>query len=423
MRVDSYGNDCIESLESVNIHLPVPGFGSQDSFKSWYIFNKNRVIPKGVVMGNRAEYDSGDFLKSLGFPEIRVHQSNGHFDFTKAGRRILVIGPMGSGKTEYSAKIWRDARVTLEKSDIVAEQTRTGDADRRNVFFVRSALDEKRFEEYPEDALAYRGGYERLGNNIASIRSSFDLEQLISDFPQMGTWIIDEASFFDERMAYVIKNASDKWGLVFVYPTLILNFRRDIFNSTARLLIETATDVFPLTAYCEHSDCIQDSFYTYRYYSVGGQECPALYFDPLIIIGGDQKKEDPREPNYCTRCDHHHYLPGKVYTYFTLKPLGESAAKGNPALLRQELELLGNNVKESELYSSVLGEQEDGLSHSQVIMNALKVPCLAEKALLYLFVEQNLVSSGLFKQLAEDLNMDREYLISRLADSGRTLRW
>ncbi|QEN07594.1 thymidine kinase [Oceanispirochaeta crateris] len=374
-------------------------------------------------MSAKMGYDSGDFLKSLGFPEIRVHQSNGHFDFTKSGRRILVIGPMGSGKTEYSAKIWRDARVTLEKSDIVAELTRTGVADRRNVFFVRSALDEKRFEEYPEDALAYRGGYERLGNNIAKISNSFDLEQLLADFPQMGTWIIDEASFFDERMAYVIKYASESKGLVFVYPTLILNFRRDIFNSTARLLIETATDVYPLTAYCEHADCIQDSFYTYRYYSVAGQECPALYFDPLIIIGGDMKKEDPREPNYCTRCDHHHFLPGKVYTYFTLKPLGEEAAKGNTDPLMKELKLLTNDIRESELYKSVLAEQEDGFSHSQVIMNALKVPCLAEKALLYLFVEENLISSDLFRTFVMELNLDREYLMNRLSDNGRTIRW
>ncbi|MDC7235829.1 MAG: thymidine kinase [Spirochaetales bacterium] len=374
-------------------------------------------------MGNKTDTESGDFLKSLGFPEIRVHQSYGHFDFTKPGRRILVIGPMGSGKTEYSARIWRDARVTLEKSDIVADLTRSGEADRRNVFFVRSALDEKRFEEYPDDALAYRGGYERLGNNIAKIRNSFDLEKLIDDFPQMGTWIIDEASFFDERMAYVIKNASEKRDLVFVYPTLILNFRRDIFNSTARLLIETATDVYPLTAYCEHSDCIQDSFYTYRYYSVKGQECPALYFDPLIIIGGDMKKDDPREPNYCTRCDHHHFLPGKVYTYFTLKPLGEAAAAGNPEPLRRELIHLAENVKESQLYASILDEQEEGFSHSQVIMNSLKVPCIAEKALLYLFVEQNLVSTDLFIQLADELKLDKEYLSSRLADNGRSIRW
>lgn len=367
--------------------------------------------------------DSSDYLKSMGFPATLVHQSFNHFDFTKPERRILVIGPMGSGKTEFSARIWRDARVTLNKSDQIADITKTGDADRRNVFFVRSGLDEKRFEEYPEDALAYRGGYERLGKQIAKIRNSFDLEKLIQDFPEMGTWIIDEASFFDERMAYVIKNASQKKGLVFVYPTLILNFRRDIFNSTARLLIETATDVFPLTAYCEHPDCIKDSFYTYRYYRVNSQECPALYFDPLIIIGGDRLKDDPLEPNYCTRCDKHHFLPGKEYTYFTLKPLGEAAASGNIEMLKRELFYLNNDINQSDLYKSILTEGEENYNHSQVILNSLKVPCLAEKALLFLFVEQNLVSSEVFIKLTGDLNLNREYLEQRLEDNGRAIRW
>ena len=63
---------------------------------------------------------------------------------------------------------------------------------------------------------------------------------------------------------------------------------------------------------------------------MGGVECPALYFDPLIIIGGDTTKENGREPNYCTRCDDHHYLPGKEYSYFTLKPLGEAGGPWRP---------------------------------------------------------------------------------------------
>jgi thymidine kinase len=156
---------------------------------------------------------------------------------------------------------------------------------------------------------------------------------------------------------------------------------------------------------------------------VQGQECPSLYFDPLIIIGGDLKKNDPREPNYCTRCDHHHFLPGKLYTYFTLKPLGEAAAKGKSEGLRKELELLMKDIKKSELYNSIISEQEEGFSHSQVILNSLKVPCLAEKALLYLFVEQNLVSSDLFKVMAVDLKMDMDYLKDRLKDNGRIIRW
>ena len=152
---------------------------------------------------------------------------------------------------------------------------------------------------------------------------------MLAAHPEVGTWIIDEAAFYEERLAYVVQRETEARGLIFIFPTLILNFRREIFNATARILLETATDVFPLTAYCEHPDCLADSFYTYRYYLVEGRECPALYFDPLIIIGGDRRKEDPREPNYCTRCDRHHYLPGKEYTFLVLKPLGRAGLEGD----------------------------------------------------------------------------------------------
>ena len=43
-----------------------------------------------------ASSSSEDFLKSLGFPTIDVHETFSHFDFTKPGRRVLLIGPMGS---------------------------------------------------------------------------------------------------------------------------------------------------------------------------------------------------------------------------------------------------------------------------------------------------------------------------------------
>ena len=190
--------------------------------------------------------DTLDFLKSLGFPEFRIHHAFNHFDFTRPSRRILVIGPMGSGKTEYSSRVWRDSRVALSKSSGLGERTSSSGADRRRVFVVRSALDASRFLDYPSDALAYRGGYERCGEAIARIGTSFDLERLIADHPEYGTWIIDEASFYDERLAYVVNRESRERGLVFIFPTLILNFRREIFNPTARLLLEVCTDVFPL---------------------------------------------------------------------------------------------------------------------------------------------------------------------------------
>ncbi|MDC7126767.1 MAG: thymidine kinase [Spirochaetales bacterium] len=363
------------------------------------------------------------FLKSLGFPVVNVHNSNNHHDFTRPSRRILVIGPMGSGKTEFSARVWRDSRIALTKSEEVADLTTTDGADRRRVFFVRSAMDAARFPEYPEDALAYRGGYERCGGNIAAINDSFELEELIEKNLEVGTWIIDEASFYDERIAYVVNRYSEQYGMNFIFPTLILNFRRDIFNAAARFLLNVSTDVFTLTAYCEHNDCIADSFYTYRYYIVDGKECPALYFDPLIVIGGDTVKYNPIEPNYCTRCDEHHYLPGKDYTFLVLKPLGEEASKGNIDPLKQELYSIKNEIERSRLYQVLKEVFLDAEPSLPICMNSLRVPCIAEKALMYLFAEENLLAEDQLKRLAEELELNIDYISKTLEANRRPVNF
>ncbi|HSV57182.1 MAG TPA: hypothetical protein VLH39_08780 [Magnetospirillaceae bacterium] len=371
---------------------------------------------RSVANGNT---EHGRFLRSLGFPSLRVHDSFGHFDFSEQGRRILVIGPMGSGKTEFSARIWRDSRVALRKGAAVAAATSFRGADRRRVFFVRSSLDRSRFPDYPEDALPYRGGYERCGDQIAPAGDSFDLENLLACSPETGTWIVDEAAFYDERIAYLMRDESELRGLLFVCPTLVLNFRREIFNQTARLLLETATDVIPLTAYCEHPDCIADSLYTYRYYIVNETECPAPYFDPLIIIGGDREKSDPREPNYCTRCDLHHYLPGKEYTFFTLKPLGEAASRGDLKPLLIELAALAGNIESSRLAASLRKRHLERDDPQPENMAALKVPCLAERALVFLYAEANLLAVEQLRKAVTDLGLDVPYLTRRLLDNRR----
>ncbi len=357
-----------------------------------------------------------DFLKSLGFPTLDVHESFTHFDFTTPGRRVLVIGPMGSGKTEFAARVWRDASVARRKSEKVRAMTSTGNLDRRKIFFIRSEIDGGRFSEYPEDAMPYRSGYIRCGENIARIRDSFGFEEVLKDNPDVGTYIIDEASFFDERLAYVARNYSIEKGCMFVFPTLILNFRREFFNSTARLMLDIATDVIPLTAYCEHSDCMASAFYTYRYYQVGEDECPALYFDPLIVVGGDRVKNSNLEPNYAARCEQHHFLPGKEYTFFTLKPLGEEAGRGNSEPLRNELQALHENPEKSLLYDNLLRRYGNSPDAS-IYMNSMKPSHIAEKAIAYLFCEQNLLGESLLVRMVTELGLDTVYLEKVLSEN------
>lgn len=359
------------------------------------------------------------FMKSLGFPDLRIHHSINHFDFTKTDRRILIIGPMGSGKTEFSARIYRDSQVAMQKSEKVRQLTTSEQIDRRNVFYVRSKIDDKRFEDYPKNSIAYRSGYVVPGDNIASIADSFDLEKVLENNPTVGTWIIDEVEFFDERIAYVIDQCAKQCSLNFIFPMLILNFRKDIFNRTARLVVEGSTDVFPLTAYCGHPDCITDAYYTYRYYTVDGAECPALYFDPLIIVGGDKQTDDPKFPNYNTRCDHHHYLPGKEYTFMILKPLGEMAYGGNIEPLRKELTLLKNDIQKSELYNHFDKKFIQSEDPNPIMMDALRVSCIAEKALIYLFSEENIISSDQMEYLAGEIRGDVDYINERLVENRR----
>ena len=53
-------------------------------------------------------------------------------------------------------------------------------------------------------------------------------------------------------------------------------------------------------------------------------------------------------------------------------------------------------------------------------MNSLRVSCIAEKALLYLFTEQNLVPNEMFLALVHELDLDRDYLRRRLSDARRS---
>ena len=54
-------------------------------------------------------------------------------------------------------------------------------------------------------------------------------------------------------------------------------------------------------------------------------------------------------------------------------------------------------------------------------MRALRVPCIAEKALVYLYAEQNLIGAEQMKRLIREMELDDGYVRKRLADNRRSL--
>ena len=363
-------------------------------------------------------------LYSLGIPSARMHRSFEHFDFSEESRLILVFGPMGSGKTEFAARVWRDSQVALNKLPTIKKITTTpSGADRRRIFVIRNRLDLGRFKNAPADSLSYRGGSVRCGSAIAHIEDSFDLERIIKAHPDYGTWIIDEASFYDERLVFVIDKEVQEYKKVFICPTLMLNYRRTLFNSTARFLLEHATDIITLAAYCEHADCLSNAEYSYRYYMIDDQECPALYFDPLIVIGGSEKKEGDVEPNYAVRCAAHHALPAREYTIMTLKHLGKLAAHGDYQPLTVEIERLHQDVKKSALYRDLHERYSNQEELYTLSMNALKVGSLAERALIYLFAEENLIDEYHLRSYVDSLTLNSDYLARTLSNNGRIIKF
>ncbi len=53
------------------------------------------------------------------------------------------------------------------------------------------------------------------------------------------------------------------------------------------------------------------------------------------------------------------------------------------------------------------------------MLEALRLPCLAERELAYLYAEQNLLSAEQLKSIVADLGLDRDYLMRRLSDNRR----
>jgi len=76
-------------------------------------------------------------------------------------------------------------------------------------------------------------------------------------------------------------------------------------------------------------------------------------------------------------------------------------------------------METSELYRSFVRRYLNREDPQQENMNSLKVPCIAERALCYLYAEQNLISAEQLKTIVYELKLDTDYLSKRLQDNRR----
>ena len=103
----------------------------------------------------------------------------------------------------------------------------------------------------------------------------------------------------------------------------------------------------------------------------------------------------------------------------TLKPLGELAYGGNIKPLLKELKLLNHDIERSELHHHFIDKFIKAPSPKPIMMDALKVSCIAEKALIYLFSEENIISAGQMEYLAKEIKGDTAYINERLVENRK----
>jgi thymidine kinase len=101
----------------------------------------------------------------------------------------------------------------------------------------------------------------------------------------------------------------------------------------------------------------------------------------------------------------------------TLKPLGQLVYGGDVKPLLKELNFLKHDIERSQLYRHFTGKYIDVEYPTPIMMNALKVSCIAEKALIYLFAEENIISAVQMQSLVHEIKADTGYINERLQEN------
>jgi thymidine kinase len=101
--------------------------------------------------------------------------------------------------------------------------------------------------------------------------------------------------------------------------------------------------------------------------------------------------------------------------------MGEAAARGDLKPLVSELAAVAEGSESSRLATSLRARHLECREPCPEMLESLRLPCLAERELAYLFAEQNLLSAEQLRAVVADLGLDRDYLMRRLSDNRRPL--
>ena len=86
--------------------------------------------------------------------------------------------------------------------------------------------------------------------------------------------------------------------------------------------------------------------------------------------------------------------------------------------MKTEVGLLHDNRERSALRDLLFKKFADA-PEGEINLNSLYVPCIAEKALIYLFAEVNLITEQQLKHIVDEIGLDKRYMERTLADNRR----
>jgi thymidine kinase len=185
------------------------------------------------------------------------------------GHVELVCGSMFSGKTEELIRRIKRAEIAKQRVQVFSH-----------------GLDTR----YGESQVASHSGA-----NLRSVPVQSAMQILEKLDPEATVVAIDEAQFFDWRVAEVAHKLADR-GIRVIIAGLDMDFRGEPFGPMP-LLMAQAEQMDKLSAICVV--CGEPASRTQRL--INGQ--PAKYDDPVILVGASEVYE--------ARCRHCHQVPGR----------------------------------------------------------------------------------------------------------------